>query len=328
MMKFALPLLALAALLAGAFSIYRSHPRRESTEPPSPPPVAPWTRAIAASGLVEPSSESIAIGTPLAGVVERVAVKPGQALRAGDPLFALDVRQPQAELSARKAAFTAATARERTAATNFADADDQYERAKKLRGAKTISEDELTRRKFARDAADARLGEARAEIAAAEALVRETETTIERSTVRAPIDADVLQVRIRPGEFAPAGQVAESLITLGRLRPLHVRVDVDEVEGWRVKPEAAAVACVRGNPRMKVPLTFVRFEPLIVPKKSLTGASTERVDTRVRQVIYAVGEGGAALSVGQQMDVFIEEVDSVPATRQPVPGFRSAPTVP
>ena len=314
--RIVIPLLALAAIVVGAISIYRSRPQREATEPPSPPPVAPWTRTVAATGLIEPSSESIAIGTPLAGIVEQVWAKPGQAVRAGDPLFKLDDRQPRAELTARKAALTAATARERTAATNFADADDQFERAKKLRAAKTVSEDELTRRKFARDAVEARLGEVQAEIATAEAQLKETETTIERSTVRAPIDADVLQVKIRPGEFAPAGQAAESLITLGRLHPLHLRVEVDEAEGWRVRPEAAAVAHVRGNRELKVPLQFVRFEPLIVPKRSLTGASTERVDTRVLQVIYVVGEGGAPLLAGQLMDVFIEEV---------APGNPSAP---
>jgi len=38
----------------------------------------------------------------------------------------------------------------------------------------------------------------------------------------------------------------------------------------------------------------------------LTGDSTERVDTRVLQVIYRVNDQGAPLYVGQQMDVYIE----------------------
>ena len=44
----------------------------------------------------------------------------------------------------------------------------------------------------------------------------------------------------------------------------------------------------------------------MIPKRSLTGDSTERVDTRVLQVIYEVGQRGVPLFVGQQMDVFIE----------------------
>ena len=50
----------------------------------------------------------------------------------------------------------------------------------------------------------------------------------------------------------------------------------------------------------------MRFEPFVLPKKSLTGDSTERVDTRVLQVIYRVQRGDLRLFVGQQMDVFID----------------------
>jgi HlyD family secretion protein len=48
----------------------------------------------------------------------------------------------------------------------------------------------------------------------------------------------------------------------------------------------------------------------VIPKRSLTGDSSERVDTRVLQVLYAFrpGEGEKRLPVyaGQQVDVFIE----------------------
>jgi hypothetical protein len=55
-----------------------------------------------------------------------------------------------------------------------------------------------------------------------------------------------------------------------------------------------------------VPLTFVRVEPYLVPKKSLTGEGTERVDTRVLHVIYVLPRGTRGLYVGQQLDVYIE----------------------
>jgi len=87
---------------------------------------------------------------------------------------------------------------------------------------------------------------------------------------------------------------------------LHVRVDIDEHEGWRVRAGATAVGSLRGNAEMKTPLAFVRFEPFVVPKKSLTGDSTERVDTRVLQVIYRVERDDLPLFVGEQLDVFID----------------------
>jgi HlyD family secretion protein len=53
-------------------------------------------------------------------------------------------------------------------------------------------------------------------------------------------------------------------------------------------------------------LTFVRVVPYVVPKKSLTGDRSERVDTRVLQVIYALEPGEKSVYVGQQLDVFID----------------------
>ena len=70
---------------------------------------------------------------------------------------------------------------------------------------------------------------------------------------------------------------------------------------------------MKGDPRVSMPLEFVRVEPYIIPKISLTGSSTERVDTRVLQVIYALpNEHGTRLFVGQQMDVFLDLADTLP----------------
>ena len=68
---------------------------------------------------------------------------------------------------------------------------------------------------------------------------------------------------------------------------------------------AAAVAFVRGNRDLKTDLKFLRVEPYVVPKRSLTGESTERVDTRVLQVLYSFNREALPVYVGQQMDVFV-----------------------
>jgi HlyD family secretion protein len=83
-------------------------------------------------------------------------------------------------------------------------------------------------------------------------------------------------------------------------------VDVDEHDAWRVRGGAQAVASPRGNGSIRIPLEFVRFEPYVIPKKSLTGDSTERVDTRVLQLIYRIRDGAPSVYVGQQMDVYID----------------------
>jgi len=301
-----LPILAFAALSFGVISVVRSQPHHETNLPPSPPPASPYAHAVAAEGLVEASSENISIGTSLAEVVTEVPVVVGQKVKAGEPLFRLDDRQLQADLAARRADLGVAETQVKVDWALFGDAKQQLDFAETLSDKRAISSEELAKRRYAAGAAQARLDAAKAQVSAAAAQVKTVETQIERSTVRAPIDGEVLQVKIHVGEYAPAGVTATPLILLGQLKPLNIRVDVDEHEAWRVSPSAKAIANVRGNAELKTPLSFVRFEPFVLPKKSLTGDSTERVDTRVLQVIYRVADDALPLFVGQQMDVFIE----------------------
>src|SRR5262249_49403680 len=107
------------------------------------------------------------------------------------------------------------------------------------------------------------------------------------------------------GEYVgqPAGQ---TLIILGDMSHIHVRADFDEVDIARFDTRFPAKAFTRGAADRPIPLRFVRVEPYVQPKKSLTGSSTERVDTRVLQVIYAIDRSQPGVYIGQQLDVFVD----------------------
>ena len=306
MKRLILPFIGILAALWATFSVARTQPHRQRTEPPAPPPVSDFPNTIAAVGLVEASTENISVGSPLDGVVARVFVTAGHLVNAGDPLFELDARHLRADLAVRQQAVAVARARAAVAEARLQDLRRQLEFAEQVKDRRAISAEEVTRRRSAMETAAAELDEARAQLSAAESQAHAAQVEIERSTVRAPIDAEVLQVKLRVGEFAPAAPTSAPLILLGRSKPLHVRVDVDEHEGWRVRPGAEATGHLRGNADLKTPLRFVRFEPFVIPKRSLTGDSTERVDTRVLQVIYRVERDDLPLFVGQQLDVFID----------------------
>ena len=107
--------------------------------------------------------------------------------------------------------------------------------------------------------------------------------------------------------------IGRSLLLFGAIGRFHVRVDVDENDAWRFRRDASAVAFVRGNREIKTTLKFEWVEPYVIPKRSLTGESTERVDTRVMQVVYSFEHGALPVYLGQQMDLFIEAPLKVPA---------------
>jgi multidrug efflux pump subunit AcrA (membrane-fusion protein) len=147
----------------------------------------------------------------------------------------------------------------------------------------------------------------RAAVAQSQANLERAKTNLELRTIVAPKDATVLAVKIRAGEFVPASILATPLLTLGVTDPLHIRVDIDESEIPRFDPRAKAVASVRGRPNDRIPIEYVRTEPQVIPKKTLTGTVSERIDTRVLQVIYRVSPAAIQASVGQQVDVYIED---------------------
>ena len=301
-----LPMLGVLAASWAAYALVHTQPHRDPTEPPNPPPVSGFDSTVAAVGLVEASTENISVGTPLGGVVARVFVTAGQNVEAGAPLFELDTRHLRAELLVRQQSLSVARARVRAAVARLSDLERQLAFVEQVRDKRAISAEEVTRRRSAVETASADVEQARAEVVAAEAQADAVAVEIERSLVRAPLQAEVLQVKVRPGEFAPAAATSTPLVLLGQSKPLHVRVDVDEHEGWRVRSGAPATGHVRGNAALETPLRFVRIEPFVVPKQSLTGDSTERVDTRVLQVIYRVERDNLPLFVGQQLDVFID----------------------
>lgn len=224
-------------------------------------------------------------------------------------------------------------ARVRESAANLSDQELMWKRAKGLyetagrSGA--ITEEEYTRRRQAYEMAqqqelaskadlelllsgawEADKAVTRAAIAQAEAQLQMVNTEIERTIVRASVAGEVLQVNVRPGEYVSnmSGQ-GQAYVVLGNVTQLHVRVDIDEHDIPRYREGAKAQANPRGDAKQFHQLSFVRLEPFVVPKRSLTGNTGERIDTRVLQVIYSVDvakKDTPRLYVGQQVDVFID----------------------
>ena len=303
--KFVLPAVAVLGVIFAVLFVHNGNAATPAAVPVAEPARAPYAAYVAGAGIVEASTEDIAIGTPVAGVVMAISHGIGDRVRAGDPLFRIDSRDLEAELTVRRALLESARANAAAADATASDADEQWRHVKEL-DQKVLSLEELDRRHFAAANADAKQLQARADILQIEAQIAQTRTELDRRIVRAQVDGTVLQCKVHLGEFAPAGPVDPPLMMLGGTDTLNVRVDVDENDAWRVDTRRPAVAYVRGNRDLSTQLKFVRLEPYVLPKRSLTGDSAERVDTRVLQVLYGFDPKSLPVYVGQQMDVFIE----------------------
>jgi RND family efflux transporter MFP subunit len=291
MMAHGLPLLAACFVLFTVKELL-SKPAAEPQTPTYAPVIAPYDARVAGIGIVEPKSELISLGTHLDGIINTVHVAVGDKVKKGDALFTLDERETRARLASARAT-------QQEAVVALADAKSQLAFYEKIADPAAVSREELTRRRFAVQRAEATAKEASAR-------VDEVETELARLTVRAPIDGEILRLNARPGEYAKTGVLAEPLVTMGDTSTMHVRVEVDEADAQAVKAGKPAKGALRSAGDKTVDLAFVRFEPLLQPKGTLTGSANERVDTRVLQVIYALQGNDIGAYSGQQMDVFIE----------------------
>jgi len=289
-----LVVVAIVGALIALVSVLHGSRSPSVAAPPVASPRAPFASYVAGSGITETGRGNVAIGTPVAGVVREIDVRVGDRVGAGDPLFRIDDRDLQARLQVAQANVAQARAAMEKP-THRLGYLDQLQRL----DPGVISREMVT---DARDDA----ATARTALASAKAMAAQLQVENERLVVRAPSSGRVLQVNTRVGEFADSSAATKPLMLLGDDTRVYLRVDIDENDAWRVRPDAPARAYPRGDPGLSIPLRFEYIEPFLVPKTSLTGQSTERSDLRVLQVVYSFERGRLPVYLGQQMDAFIQ----------------------
>jgi len=298
-------LLSALALLGVAIAVFVVVDMNRTPPPPVAAvqaPTAPFASFVAGSGITESGRGNVAVGTAVPGVVSDVYVRVGDSVKAGDPLFRIDDRDLQAQLAVAQARVGEADAAVSKPRHRLAFLSQLQRKDRSAVSAQLLSD--------ARDDALA----AESALAAARAEAAQVDVEIARRLVRAPAPGRILQVNARVGEYVEGAGQARPLLLLGGDARIFLRVDVDENDASRVRPQARARAFVPGDPRVQAPLRFEYIEPYVTPKSSLTSQSTERSDVRVLQVVYSFDPGALPVYLGQRMDVFIEAPPVAAAT--------------
>ena len=288
-----IPLIALAGLIFGFVMMYRGslapRPSRIEYMPPRPP----YNSYIAAEGIIESAGENYSLGVPFSELIQEVHVKVGDHVSKGQKLFTLDTRKLEADLNVARADFF-------VACTQAASQIQVFSYFENLAHKEAVSKREYTNAYFAKQKAIDQMRVALAQ-------VQRVKTQLERSIIRSPLDGVILQDEVRVGEVANTNSFSKVPLTIcGDVEHVQIRIDIAEEDSWRYVVGAAATAFVRGNAAIEIPLEYDYIEPLIIPKKTLTGSDLESVDTRVLQVLYRFDKKYYPIYVGQLLDVYID----------------------
>lgn len=299
--KYLLPGSALLGAFIALLVVFWSQRKQPVPPIPYPAPQSPYQSAIYGAGIVEACSENIAIGTPFAEPIVDIYVVEGNYVQKGDPLLKLDTRSLEAQKATASSQLNAAS-------INYENKKKDFSFYQRLTDKRAVSEQSYSQSYYA-------MLEAKNQVEVAQNQLKQVEVEIDRSTIRAPIDGLVLQVNAHIGEiYAPLSygitdsyqNLQTAQILMGTVAPLQMRINIDEEDCWRFQEHSAATAFVRGNPHIYFPMKFERCEPYIIPKTTFTGAITERIDTRVLQVLYRFDRKDLPVYPGQLLDVYIQ----------------------
>lgn len=226
----------LAFLLVGANLLIGCDSKpAASSSPPPPPPVTvarPLQKAITEwdeyTGRFS-AVASVEVRARVSGFIDSVHFKDGQLIKQGDLLFVIDprpyklaVEQSTAEVARAKARLDIATL--------------DVERAAPLVRSQTLTEREFdTRRSTQRDTA--------AQVASAEASLKQAQLNLEWTEVRAPISGRISDTRVDAGNLISGGQAGATLLTvIVSIDPIRFVFDGSEADFLRYSRLAATGA--------------------------------------------------------------------------------------
>lgn len=333
--------LALGTALAGSMGLLPSGiARADSEKAAAVEPV--W--AAAAPGRVEPKGRELNVRAPAPGLIKEVLVQLNDKVKTGDLLIRLDDEELKAKLAAAKAeAGVRAAERDdkevKGAAHDRRKAEDSLYAAERsafdarmdldrlisLSRANNAEAGDLDKARAAVKSAEEKVEQDRASLkrllaktvftltreeaalAAARADVAVVSTALERTHIRSPIDAAVLDLHAKLGEMAnPAAE--RPLLVLGDTAHLQVRAEVQERDVRNIYAGQAAIVKSDAFPNRSFDARVSVLARALGEPQLLARGQRKPTEVGVLAVILDLDDG-VPLLPGMRVDVLFKEAN-------------------
>lgn len=239
--KYTLPFLSIVGVAIAVAMVIQDNRTPAKTQAALASATAPFASYIFGPGIVEASTENIAVGTPVSGIVTEIYVKWGDRVNAGARLFKIDPRELEAQLlpAAAKvkeaegllltatdkvreaqAQLPAGDARVKEAEANLAKVENRLKVGEGLEPGVSITTEDLASRRFDVEinratlaSAQAQLQQIQTQIASAEAQAQQVQTQI--ASARAQVEQIKDQIEIHTIRAPVAGRILQMKTHLG-----------------------------------------------------------------------------------------------------------------
>ncbi len=299
---------------------------------------------VCAPGVTEPASRTVQIFSEIPGTIRRIFVSSGDRVARGDPLFELandtqaaEVRHREALVKTARASLakleswdrpedrTIAKARWDEAEAMARIAEFEVSRLQSLARSDAASDKEVATCRDHLAAARARaqaakaqydrtvagpspedLEVARAAVQEAEAALAVSQTLLDKTVIRSPLDGMVIYRFREPGETV-IPEVPSPILSIGDCSTLHLRADVDEADLAKVAVGQRVFATAEAFGDRRFEGTVIHVEKTLGRKNFRTNRPNERADTKVLEVVIALDEA-EGLPVDLQMTVWFQSL--------------------
>ncbi len=205
---------------------------------------------VSASGEVKPK-KYVNMSSNIPGMIEKIYVKEGEKVIAGQILLRLDSAQYEASVARDKAYIASLEEELKNANLNLKKAESTYKRNLELHKEQLISDETLENTKTQYEIALSQKNSLLHRIAQAQASLKSTLDSLDKTTIRSPIDGIVTSLKVEEGEVAVVGTMNNPgtvLLTIADLSVMEVEIDVDETDVINVKPKQKAEVRVDALP--------------------------------------------------------------------------------
>jgi len=203
--------------------------------------------AVTATGVLE-AKEFVDIGAQVSGVLKKINVSLGQAVKKGDLLAQIDPTVFEARVVEDEATLKNLDAQLDAAEASRKLAEQRLIRNRNLLKSDAVSQDELDRSEAEFSRSESAIEALKAQIDKARGSLSATKANLGFTKIYAPIGGTVVKIQAREGQTLNASQTAPILFKIADLSTMTVQAQVSEADIQRIKPGLSVYFTTLGDP--------------------------------------------------------------------------------
>lgn len=280
---------------------------------------------VLANGILQASS-LVSVGAQVSGTIDKLDVKVGDTVKAGDLIAEIDPRDQQNAVKTAQAQLAISNAQLKSQQATVQQAQAALDRMNALvaKGIETAADQETAQATLA--TAKAQVDVISAQIQQAQLSVDNANLNLSRTRITAPSAGTVVAILVDEGQTLNAVQSSPTIVKLADVSTMIIKAQISEADVPRVKPGQAVYFTILGEPDKKIAATLLSVDP--APDSVATDSDTTTPSTNnaiYYNGIFSVPNPDGKLRIDMTANVTVVLAESKNALTIPASALTKTP---